>query len=556
MSLLHDYRPGSDAAVAERAGAPIRAATRAAAWLAARPALLAAALVLPAYLATLAPTVFLLDSAELTTAAYSLGLVHAPGYAVYLILTHLFLYLPVGDVGYRANLFSAVTSAATCAAAAGLVRRLGGGRLAALVAGLSFGLSFYVWSASVVAEVYALQGLLLAGILLAIVAWRERGGPLPAAAAAGLLGLMLVNSPSGGLLCPGLALAALGDRRRLPRAREVAAAVGAFALALLPVLYLPWRASAGPAFSAIGYFDAGGVFHSDDLARPDVLLAYLSGRQFGGLFFGYGPGEIAGEALRFGHRLAGAYLGVGIPLGIWGAARLWRRSWALGAGLLLSAGAHAAFFVTYRVPDKETMFLPVYLVWAVLLGLGAQALLERARPERAPIEGDGDAATPVSPAKRPGARRRPPERVAQSVLLALPAALLLLNFGYVDVSNVREPAAQGRRRLQAADPGALFLGRWSDAGIMQYHQVVDGVRRDVEVVNVFFAQPAALDGTVRRALADGRPVYSVHREPAIQRSYRFVALDDSYRVLPRPAPDGERGTSGAGQATETTEEEP
>jgi hypothetical protein len=473
-----------------------------------RPALLAAAVALLAYLPTLAPTVFLLDSAELTTAAYSLGLVHSPGYPVYLLLAHVFLYLPLGDVGYRANLFSAVTTAATVAALVALLRRLGAGRVTAIVGATSFGLCFYVWSVAVVAEVYALQGLLLAGILLAITSWREHGGAWRAAAAAGLTGLMLANSPSGALLCPGLAAMALADRRRLPTLRECAAGAAGLLLGLAPLLYLPWRASAGVAFSAIGHFDGRGVFHSDDLTRPETLLAYLSGRQFGGLFFGYDAGGLAGEGLRFTHRLWGAFLGVGVPLGAWGAALLWRRRWALAAGLLLCAGLHAAFFVSYRVPDKETMFLPVYLVWSVLLGLGAQGLIDRARRSR--LAG-----------------------WAEGALLCLPAALLLVNFAYVDVSDVHEPARIGRERLTDAGPGAMYLGRWSDAGIMQYHQIVAGVRPDVQVVNTFFARPETLESLVGRALAEGRAVYSVHREPALERRFRLVALDESYRVLRR-----------------------
>ena len=59
------------------------------------------------YVRTLAPTVYGLDSAELTTGAYCLGLVHVPGYPLYLLIGHLFTRLPIGNVGYRMNLMSA-----------------------------------------------------------------------------------------------------------------------------------------------------------------------------------------------------------------------------------------------------------------------------------------------------------------------------------------------------------------------------------------------------------------------------------------------------------------
>ncbi len=66
------------------------------------------------YWRTLAPTVFAVDSVEFTTGAYTLGLVHPPGYPTYLLLGRLFLSLPVGDFGYRLNLMSAVFGVLSC----------------------------------------------------------------------------------------------------------------------------------------------------------------------------------------------------------------------------------------------------------------------------------------------------------------------------------------------------------------------------------------------------------------------------------------------------------
>ena len=56
---------------------------------------LAGALPFAVYLRTMAPTVFGLDSAELTTGSYVLGIVHAPGSPTFLLLGHLFTWLPV-----------------------------------------------------------------------------------------------------------------------------------------------------------------------------------------------------------------------------------------------------------------------------------------------------------------------------------------------------------------------------------------------------------------------------------------------------------------------------
>ncbi len=85
---------------------------------------LAFLLPLALYLSTVAPTVYNLDSAELTTAAYTGGLLRATGYPLYLILGKLWSQLPIGDVGYRMNVFSAIFGALTLAIADLVLRQL------------------------------------------------------------------------------------------------------------------------------------------------------------------------------------------------------------------------------------------------------------------------------------------------------------------------------------------------------------------------------------------------------------------------------------------------
>ncbi|MCG8349217.1 MAG: DUF2723 domain-containing protein [Chloroflexales bacterium] len=75
------------------------------------------------YLLTLAPTVYNLDSAELTTAAATEGIMRATGYPLYIVLGHLWVQLPFGDVGYRLNFFSAFHGAFTIALTERILQR-------------------------------------------------------------------------------------------------------------------------------------------------------------------------------------------------------------------------------------------------------------------------------------------------------------------------------------------------------------------------------------------------------------------------------------------------
>ena len=61
-----------------------------------------------------------LDAVMVQMQVAVLGITHPTGYPTYLMLTHLFTYLPIGDPAYRVNLGSAVYAALAAAPDAGL----------------------------------------------------------------------------------------------------------------------------------------------------------------------------------------------------------------------------------------------------------------------------------------------------------------------------------------------------------------------------------------------------------------------------------------------------
>lgn len=52
-----------------------------------------------------------MDSGEFAAAAHVLGIPHAPGYPLYVLLAKLFTYLPVSEIAFRVNFFSAIFGA-------------------------------------------------------------------------------------------------------------------------------------------------------------------------------------------------------------------------------------------------------------------------------------------------------------------------------------------------------------------------------------------------------------------------------------------------------------
>jgi hypothetical protein len=465
-------------------------------------------LVFAVYLHTTAPTVFGLDSAELTLGAYRLGIVHAPGYPVYLLVAHLFTMIPAGDIGFRVNFFSAVCGALLAASIATTLARLLEDRWHAGVAALAFAFVYYQWAVSIVAEVYAFQGLLFIGIILAALRWRERGSETSLLVCASLCGLSAANNPATSLWWPGIAFLILSSTTKwaIPRSSLVKAAC-AFALGLLPVVYLPLRSAADPHVVYAGSYNLQGDFIPLDLARPGNLIWYLSGGQFRGLFPGMDLRAWLDQSLVFVRHFGSAFLGVGVPLGLWGLWRMGRSDSQLLLGFALTIGPFLVFFVGYQAVDKEFMLLPFYIVWSLALGLGLEALFHAL-----------------------GRRWR-------GLGLLLPAALLIVNLPFVDTRAATTLRQIGMARLRAVEPEAYYLALWGDASIMQYLQDVEGIRQDVTVVNVFFVEEGDLPLLINTALNGGYNVYLTRRDLLEDGGENLQPVGHGYRY---PSPEGRR----------------
>jgi len=214
--------------------------------------LLGAALVILSgflYAGTLAPTVLpygapdMLDSPMLQAEVSVLGIGHPTGYPTYMMLTHLFAYLPIGDPAYGINLASAVYGVAAV-----LVVYLAGLRLcrravAAAAGALAFGLSYAFWGQAVISEVYTLEALLVALVILALLVWRDTRADRYLLLSAFLVGLSLTHHLTSVLLlpaAPGFVL--LTDRSVFSKVGLMLKCLGLFLLGLLPFLYLPIRA--------------------------------------------------------------------------------------------------------------------------------------------------------------------------------------------------------------------------------------------------------------------------------------------------------------------------
>ncbi len=477
------------------------------------PALVAFGLPILLYVLTAAPTLFNLDSAEFTTAVASGGIVRATGYPLYLLLGKLWLWLPLaGDVGHRMNLFSAFWGAVTLFLADRILRRLDVGPWARLGGLGLLAVGPYFWGLSLIAEVYTLHTGLMAGILLLLLAWAERPSPTRLAWPVLLMALSAGNHAATALLIPGAVWFVMASHpRQLLRARTWVVGGLALLAGASIFLVLPWRYLAQPAFNYAGIYDGRGVFYPVDLTTLEGIWWLISGQTFASRMFAYSLGELGPEILAYAGQLWSTFLAVGIGPGLLGGVVLCRRNWRLGGFLLLLFLANAAFYIDYRVVDKETMFLPTYLIWALWLGVGYQVLLDWVRDSRG------------------GFLRSWHLRALMSGAVFL---ALILHWPLTDLSQDWSTREQSQAILETVEPDALVLGWWETIPALQYMQLVEGQRPDVTLLNRFLIPPEAMHQLILTEI-HRRPVYINNPSVMLLKETRVTKVGPLYKLEPR-----------------------
>lgn len=484
-------------------------------------ALAAFLLPLAVYIFTLAPTVFNLDSAELTTAAATGGLTRATGYPLYLTLGWLWSKIPLGDVGYRINLLSAVSAALTLLLCERILLRLDVRPVARLAAVGLLAFSKYFWQLALIAEVYTLQTAIMAGLILALLWWSAAPSPQCFAWVGLCVGLGLSHHMSTVLLLPGAAFFIVASRpRQVFKWKNLAAGMAGGLAGLAFYLYLPLRYLAEPVFNYAGNYDATGIFHAENLASVSGLWRMVTGASFTPMMFGYPLDGVWEETRQFLVFLAGSFLAIGMGPGLLGIWQSIRRKWKVGVMLALMFAGHAIFYINYRAIDKELMYLPAYLIWALWLGLGYELILawNDQEPEKIPV----GSSKPVNRANL----------VLSGVMLAAVGVALILNWRLVDLSQDRNAREMGEEILQTLPADALYFGYWDTVPVVQYLKLVEGKRADVQAINRFLIAPQAMVEWIRRDLPE-RPVFVDSLPGGLQEEAVALPAGPIFKIKPR-----------------------
>jgi hypothetical protein len=407
-------------------------------------------------LRTMVPTLYTLDSAELATGVATLGIVHAPGYPLYLVIAHLFTLLPIGDVAFRVNLFSALCLSLTAPAVYGLMVELLADRTVALVSALIFVLSYYVWATGIVAEIYAPQIVTLALCGWYMVAmYRRHLTDWRSVIVGGILvGIAVATAPSSIMFVPGVMIMFVA--LRIPWNKCLVAGAVSILVFCVPLLYFPIRYAASPALNMAGQYLADGTFKAVNLQSLDGIWWMVRGAQFNDLFFADGYRPSLEQFARTVRELWSNYLGFGLILGLIGLGALFAANRRFLLIWLVFFLPYIYFYAAYGAPDRDTMFGPTYLLWAIVLAYGLK-----------------------------WATQSVPVGKKMLALLVLPVAMLVINFGYLDASRDTSVRDYSQTLLDSLPPNSTVVGVWWDIAPLQYLQMVEGKRPDVTLLNDF-----------------------------------------------------------------------
>lgn len=416
------------------------------------------------YLVTAARDIVFGDTPELTAVALTAGVAHPPGYPLFTLIGWVFGQLPVGPLPFRIALFSVVCHTLTVGVIYAGTFRFTRSIPAAATAAAALAFSPVFWAWSLVGEVFPLNDLLAATMLLLVALWHEHPERRALFVAGGLVGgLGAANHQTILLLGPAVLYLMWRQRKVLQRDLSlVRNAAIAFGIGLLPYLALPVLAARHPLWSWT------------DMRGLGDLVAHILRKDYGTGALITDPKFTGGSLIE---RVGALFLELDplfLVLIAMGALYAWRvRRW-YATYLLIAFGLAGPAFIAYsnaKISDETTravlerFFLMPHVAVAPLAGFAVLAAGELAGRLRR--------------------SRRVLEAGIAAVALVAAGAIVAVSYREVDQSNNHVAHTFGEDLLATIRPNAIFFAGGDPVVFSAaYLQTIEQARPDVTTVVV------------------------------------------------------------------------
>lgn len=459
------------------------------------------------YVRTLTPGVLDGDSGEWQYMANLLGVPHSTGYPTYILLAKVMTLLPIGNAAWRVNLFSALCAALTIPVVYLLAKRVARSRIAAVIAASFFALMPTLWASATIAEVYALNTLLLALTLYFAIRFFDHAHTRDLYAMALCFGLALTNHRIAFFIAPAL-LAVVWFKRRELNWKKFAFAALAFLVPLTLYLYIPLRASQllaeqspqnwelYPRAEAIVNGKVTAYYNHTPQGFFNLVTA-LDNRNKLGFQDASGEDKTLARFTNAWTLLREQIDPFGILLALGGIVVLWRRERELTIALLLGGLSVAAISIYLRAESTRFYFSGAYLIMVLFLAAAMGWVLEKLNT------------------RATGERKASPLLYYAAIFLfaMFPLSALYFNFARMDQRGNLKYDAYARAVLNDnLAPNAVLVAPWEVATPLRYFQYVENVRPDVLTIHESPVRPQyqkLLDAAQRL----GRPFYYAQFTP-------------------------------------------
>ena len=436
------------------------------------------------YARTVLPGVSYGDWGDAQLNLYRLGILHPTGYPLYSLLGKAFTSIPIGEIAWRANLFSGVAAAAAVGVAVLILLRLGVRPVIAAGAGLALAFTGTLWQEATFAEMNSLHLLLVALLLHRALVWRAERRTRDLLLGALIAGLTISNHGLAITVVPIVVLWVLVDARRVIAADPwlLVRAAAALVIGLLPYLYLPLRASFGPADVYGQFLDWNGFFY------------HVSGAQFRSAMKFTDPQDIA-AAFAAMPGVVDDILSLSNPVflvaGLAGIVVLTARNRWFGSMLVVLGAVNIYFYANYN-GDLSHYLLATWLILAIGLGYIAEAIVARFVELLGPRAG-----------------------ALAWVIALMPVVLLASNFASHDQSQNQDAKRFTDQVFDALPKNAVLVTYWDALTALSYEHCTEGKRSDVTLRAYDEAALVVCDPVPKplTEVAKTRPVYALQMFP-------------------------------------------
>jgi len=447
------------------------------------------------YLETLTPTVPFGDSGNFITCCYTLGITQPTGYPTYLMIGHLFTYLPFGNIAWRLNLISAIAASLACLILYLLLLKVQSfrfykqGRKDSLVfqyilptiISLLLAVSSTFWSQAIVAEVYTLNALFLLLMVLLLLIWRQRvinytyqtnlRVHLPLYLFAFVCGLSFTHHLSTIFIIPAAIFWILiTDKKIFIEYKRCGLLILLFLIGLLPYLYLPIMSSV----------DVSPKW--ENISTLERFINHVTGKEFQGRITFLSINEKSIFQLVNSIKLKEYFILFTNQftiyiwwIGIIGLGVLFKKNFKLLLLLLLIFVADVFYSINYQIGDIEVYYIPSFVIWVIFIGYGIKwilSLLETLKFKRFIVK-----------------------RGIIYVLYTLFLFSLILsynkNYYQNDKSKYYFSYDFGRNILRQLPPKTiLFVLVEGDTLPIWYHKYIEKAREDVAIIRLYWLNRA------------------------------------------------------------------